>query len=350
MIQSTAFDENQKRGSKGFTMRLKFSPIGFGLLLLGILSFGVLAYVKVPLLDILGALLLFSGLLAPVIEEAFRERKRRVVLPKRVARPVNRTWETRSRPEEMLSRLPIIVCKIAFEFAYVTPPDERHRLLQHISQLVNYLPEGILRRLAAESMRDEDPRIRGEMCYALGRSGRPRFKSMLQPLLNDPHRWVRQQAAKALKMLDEAAPKVPIAPKVIPPDYGDLGWGAYIETIPPIPSYADLQHLMNRLAEEMTVLRKELAEALTCLPSQPDEYARHVVEEMRRNQEAYERVEPELLKKHAGQFAVFCDGELIAVGPDRKEVTLKAIQEKPTARPYIRRVGEKIPAIPAGRR
>ena len=101
--------------------------------------------------------------------------------------------------------------------------------------------------------------------------------------------------------------------------------------------------------EEIATLRKELTEALAHFAPQPDEYARQVLEEARRNHEAYDRQEPELLKKYAGQFAVFCNGEMVAVGPDRREVTLKAMRARPMARPYVRQVGEEIPSRPPGR-
>jgi len=52
-------------------VRLKFSPIGFALLVFGI----VLTYAKIPFLDVLGVVLLFGGLLAPVIEKFLEERK-----------------------------------------------------------------------------------------------------------------------------------------------------------------------------------------------------------------------------------------------------------------------------------
>ncbi len=112
---------------------------------------------------------------------------------------------------------------------------------------------------------------------------------------------------------------------------------------------SDLQREMSKLAEEMAALRKELAEAVARLEPQPDEYARQVLEEGRRNLEAYEREEPELLERYSGQFAVFCDGELVAVGPDRREVIQKAMQARPKARPYVRQVGVAIPSRPPGR-
>jgi len=113
--------------------------------------------------------------------------------------------------------------------------------------------------------------------------------------------------------------------------------------------HMELRHQISRLMEEVAILRKELTEAIARLEPQPDDYARQVLEEMEWNHEAYERQEPELLKQYKGQFVAFCDGELVAIGPDREEVTLKAMQARPLARPYIRQVGEVVPTIPAGR-
>lgn len=53
-------------------MRLTFSPIGFVLFIVG----SILIYLsKIFILDILGGVLIFGGLLAPVIERALKERK-----------------------------------------------------------------------------------------------------------------------------------------------------------------------------------------------------------------------------------------------------------------------------------
>jgi ElaB/YqjD/DUF883 family membrane-anchored ribosome-binding protein len=135
--------------------------------------------------------------------------------------------------------------------------------------------------------------------------------------------------------------------------------------------YADLQDQVSKLTEEIGEVREELGEqigelrkelregikrlvkefkeAIAQIKPQPDEYARQVLEETIRNEEAYKREEPELLRKFPGQFAAFCNGELVAVGSDRREVTLKAMQARPGVGPYIRKIGEEIPVIPAGR-
>ena len=155
---------------------------------------------------------------------------------------------------------------------------------------------------------------------------KPEVPIIALTMMGDPDSQVQKQVIEALEKLK------------------------FQEAAPETSRFVELREQINKLMEEIKGLRKELREAITRLAPQPDEYARQVLEEGRRNLEAYEREEPELIKKYSGQFAVFCDGELVAVGPDRREVLRKAIQARPEARPYVRQVGEKIPTIPAGRR
>jgi hypothetical protein len=194
---------------------------------------------------------------------------------------------------------------------------ERLRQLQYVSQSAFRLPGELLESLAEDTLQPgEDLRIRGEMCYALGRSGRPSFITQLQPLLRDPDRWVKKQATNAVRELEDVLP--------------DRLEGEEIDEL-------------RRLGEELKAI------AHTVEPP-PDEYTRQVYEEAQRNREAYERQEPELLEEYVGQFVAFCDGELVTVGPNKREVTLKAMQARPMSRPYVRRVGEDIPSRLPGRR
>lgn len=107
---------------------------------------------------------------------------------------------------------------------------------------------------------------------------------------------------------------------------------------------------MDRLADELAGLKEKFEKALVHLTPQPDDYARAILEEFERDRKAYEREETKLLEKHRGQFVAFCGGKLVAVASDRKQVIEKAIEAKPTTRPYIRQVGQEIPSRPSGRR
>lgn len=83
--------------------------------------------------------------------------------------------------------------------------DERLVVLQQISQMVKWIDEAVLGAIAQEAISSEDPRLRGEMCFALGNSGNPRFKTILLHLTEDGDEWARKQADIALSDLESAA-------------------------------------------------------------------------------------------------------------------------------------------------
>ena len=73
--------------------------------------------------------------------------------------------------------------KLVEDFMAASHPADRHRQLQYISQMSHFLPDATLELLAQQGLQDENPVIRGEACYALGRAGNPRFMLMLKELL-----------------------------------------------------------------------------------------------------------------------------------------------------------------------
>jgi hypothetical protein len=93
------------------------------------------------------------------------------------------------------------------QLAHTEQPEKRLALLQYISQYAYDLPVELLWFIAAEHLGDRDFRIRGEICYALGRSERPLFVQLLEQLLGDPHHWVCEQAEKAIERLKQATPQ-----------------------------------------------------------------------------------------------------------------------------------------------
>jgi len=84
-------------------------------------------------------------------------------------------------------------------------PNANSRLsaFQYIAQMAKGIDDKILEDLARKGLSDEDERLRGEVCYALSMSGKPRFIQLIQEQLNDPSSWVREQAEKALKQLEQ---------------------------------------------------------------------------------------------------------------------------------------------------
>jgi hypothetical protein len=61
------------------------------------------------------------------------------------------------------------------KFVYAEPTEERLEVLRNISQHAHDLPVELLWFVGIRGLQDQDHRIRGEVCYALGRSGMPFF-------------------------------------------------------------------------------------------------------------------------------------------------------------------------------
>lgn len=87
------------------------------------------------------------------------------------------------------------------KFVYAEPTEERLEVLRNISQHAHDLPVELLWFVGIRGLQDQDHRIRGEVCYALGRSGMPFFVPLLEPLTSDANDWVCRQARKALRTL-----------------------------------------------------------------------------------------------------------------------------------------------------
>ena len=105
----------------------------------------------------------------------------------------------------------------------------------------------------------------------------------------------------------------------------------------------ELRNQILELTNEVTTLRKEMKEQIRQPSStELDDYNRTVVNEFDKNYKAYELQEASLIEKYNGQWVAFCNGEQVAIGSDRKQVVQLALQAEPEARPYIRKIGERI--------
>ena len=219
------------------------------------------------------------------------------------------------------------------QFWSATDKKERLKRLQHISQMVNWVDDETLKDLAKDTQLDKNPGIRGEMCYALGRTGKARFRRMIHPLIDDPEPWVQKQARNAVERLK--------MPKPILRDDNDTEvlWS----------ELSEIRKHMGTLSNEVLKLSKEVAKIHH--ESAPwIEEVRRLFEEFEKNRKAYERLEASLLKKYHGKFVAFCKGKLASVGVERIRVIQEAMRAYPSARPYIRQVGQKIQSKPRGRR
>lgn len=188
--------------------------------------------------------------------------------------------------------------------------------IQHISQKAIVIDEELLEHIARIGLIHDDPRIRGETCHALGLSGRSEFKTALKTRTKDVSSWVRKEASNAILSLEHAEKT---------DTRGDIS----------ITSAKSVSR-KNRIQRTM-MLRNSVVDT------------RVKIEDFEENHEAYEREENVLKRSHKGKFAVFCDGELVAIGTNRNSVLKEAMQKRPDSMPYMRQVGEKLVSRPYNR-
>ena len=141
------------------------------------------------------------------------------------------------------------------------------------------------------------------------------------PFLNDGHHWVRANANNALWRLHLST-------------HNTLGM--LPETAP--SSFAALGNQLNRLNDELAKLREALQQVLSYLTPPLAGRARELLAQMQRNHQAYRQAEVRLLKEHRGEFAVFADGELVAVNTDKVKALEEAMLKKPGTRLYLHRI------------
>lgn len=201
--------------------------------------------------------------------------------------------------------------KLLLRFWQATNNDERHLILQHIAQKAKCISEKELDNLTRNMLLSGDNRLRGEMCYALGLSGKVKFESKLHSMLTDPNPWVRNQASDALERLP----------------------------------FGEREKTMFEPLKKEEIIQKMFNQSNL----QTNDYSDTILNEFEKNRKAYEKKEKSLLEKYRGKYVALCNGKLVAVGPNRKQVIEEAIEKEPTSRPYIRKVGQKIPSIPSGR-
>lgn len=200
-------------------------------------------------------------------------------------------------------------------------PEERLGALQHLSQFTDALQEAELETLIAQIKDDPDHRMRGVLCYALGLSGRAGYEDRILPFLCDEHHWVRANANNAMWRLHLNTHRT----------FGVLPDRA-------LSSLAELGDQLSRLNDELAKLREALQQVLTRLAPPSPGRAHELMIQMQRDHQAYRQIEARLLDEHRGEFAVFAEGELVAVSPDKVEALQEAMRKKPGVRLYLHRI------------
>ncbi len=153
-------------------MKLRFSSLSFILLILGI----VLIYVKIPFFDVLGIILLFSGLLTPVIEKALEDCK--------TAPPLVRRVKKRDPLRD------IVYAAMEGRRALSDDPEERKWGRWHLIEMTNERRSPLVRSfciiLFATYFEEYDEEV---------------IKRLEELVRTDPNRSVRLEAQKAIEKL-----------------------------------------------------------------------------------------------------------------------------------------------------
>lgn len=200
------------------------------------------------------------------------------------------------------------------QFMRSTNPDERLKLLRYIGQEASLLRLKILEELVVSAIKDDDPRLRGEICYALGEAGIPEFIPVLEIARTDSDHWVSSQAASAIQKLAG-----------IPPNTSEMS--------------------KENLGSAAKVLDELFRSILSTPKNNWTSYVLEVNAEFEQNHRAFERDQPKLMNEHKGEVAVYCDGRLIFLDVDEAQAIQDAVRLQPNRRLYVRKVGEELPTL-----
>lgn len=158
-------------------------------------------------------------------------------------------------------------------------PDDRLSSLWKISQLVEDTTDEELYDLAQAVVLEDDARLRGEICYTISRSGRPKLIQFVAKMLQDNNQYVRQQAMTA------------ISRSVI--------------------DIESLLNIVNDLKKTIKNLEKEIDRIKDSKKIANSEEI--VMDDRMRSWETYLRNEKELLRDHRGKYVAIYKGDIIAI-------------------------------------
>jgi hypothetical protein len=215
-----------------------------------------------------------------------------------------------------------IVAKALERFKTDKNPDDRLNCLWKISQLVEDITDDELYELASVVAVEEDPRLRGEICYAISRSKRPGLVHLIKDMVQDRHPYVRDEATKAITTLD------------------DLN-KATIAVIEPIISIAnDIKIAMQKIENELDQIRGSMTTSTTPVIKSSG------LEEVTMNErmlswETYLRHEKELLENHKGKFVAIYKAEIIAIDESDEKLAKLIYDKYGTVEAFICKIEEE---------
>jgi len=223
------------------------------------------------------------------------------------------------------------------EFRATTNPDNRLICLQRISQLIEDTTDDELYELAAAVAVEKDHRLRGEICYAISRSRRPRLVEFLRGMARDESPYVRHEAMTAIgaysgiseamfAVIDSIMGVLNEIRSTVTGLKNDLAElrnnmvtsdSAALRVISrsgiEVPIIADLEDELTEVRDNVVKPAKGAA--------QPRKTQEEIIfDDRMRCWETYLRHERELLRDHRGKYVAIYAGEI--VGIDESDETL----------------------------
>ncbi len=180
-------------------------------------------------------------------------------------------------------------------------PDERLSHLWNISQLIEDTTDDELYELATAVAVEEDPRLRGEICYAISRSRRPALINFVKNMAQDENHYVRMEAINAISEINGSV-------------------DAIITVIEP------LSNIINEIKSAIISIQKEISnikKRSVNTDSSEHKFASPdgiIMDDRMKSWETYLRNEKELLKDHKGEFVAIYKGKIIGVSPSDVEL------------------------------
>jgi hypothetical protein len=188
-----------------------------------------------------------------------------------------------------------MVDKAFKRFRASTSPDERLSNLWDISQLIEDTTDEELYELAAAVAIEEDPRLRGEICYAIKRSQRPNLIKIVEGMVLDEDQYVRQEALSAISEFLKVVDSVNNAAKLI--------------------ADSKLKELFSNTFQEQ--------KSVTNFNNND----RIILDDRMRSWETYLRNEKELLRDYKGEYVAIYKGEILGINKSDLELA-KMIYDK----------------------
>lgn len=184
--------------------------------------------------------------------------------------------------------------------------DERLSHLWNISQLIEDTTDDELYELASAVAVEEDPRLRGEICYAISRSRRPALINFVKNMAQDENHYVRMEAINAINEIN-----------------GSID--AIMTVIEPLSeSINEIKSAIASIQREISSIKKRSINNSEHKFTSSDGI---VVDDRLKSWETYLRNERELLKNHKGEFVAIYKGEIIGINPSDVELA-KMINDK----------------------